>query len=38
VVVYSVVREAPLRAAVGAGLLLIGVPVFYLFKRNSANG
>ncbi len=38
VVVYSVVREAPLRAAVGAGLLLVGVPVFYLFKRNSANG
>jgi len=37
VVVYSVVREAPLRAAVGAGLLLVGVPVFYLFKRNSAN-
>jgi APA family basic amino acid/polyamine antiporter len=37
VVVYSVVREAPLRAAVGAGLLLAGVPVFYLFKRHSAN-
>jgi APA family basic amino acid/polyamine antiporter len=37
IVVYSVVREAPLRAAVGAGLLLVGVPVFYLFKRNSAN-
>ena len=37
VVVYSVVREAPLRAAAGAGLLLIGVPVYYLFKRNSAN-
>ncbi len=37
VVVYSVVREAPLRAAAGAGLLLIGVPVFYLFKRHSAN-
>lgn len=37
VVVYSVVREAPLRAAMGAGLLLTGVPVYYLFKRNSAN-
>jgi APA family basic amino acid/polyamine antiporter len=32
-VVYSVVREAPLRAAAGAGLLLIGVPVYYLFTR-----
>lgn len=37
VVVYSVVREAPMRAAIGAGLLLTGVPVYYLFKRNSAN-
>jgi APA family basic amino acid/polyamine antiporter len=32
-VVYSVVREAPLRAAAGAGLLLLGVPVYYLFTR-----
>lgn len=32
-VVYSVVREAPMRAAAGAGLLLVGVPVFFLFKR-----
>lgn len=32
-VVYSVVREAPLRAAAGAGLLALGVPVYFLFKR-----
>jgi APA family basic amino acid/polyamine antiporter len=31
-VVYSTIREAPLRSAVGAGLLLAGIPVFYLFK------
>lgn len=36
VVVYSVVREAPLRAAAGAGLLAIGIPVFFLFKRFTA--
>ncbi len=35
VVVYSAVREAPLRSAVGAGLLLAGIPVFYLFKASS---
>jgi len=32
-VVYSVVREAPLRAAAGAGLLAIGVPVYFIFTR-----
>jgi APA family basic amino acid/polyamine antiporter len=37
IVVYSVVREAPLRAAAGAGLLLLGVPVYYWFRRSSAN-
>jgi APA family basic amino acid/polyamine antiporter len=32
VVVFSTFREAPLRSAVGSGLLLAGIPVFYLFK------
>jgi APA family basic amino acid/polyamine antiporter len=31
-VVYSSIRESPERSAVGAGLLLAGIPVFYLFK------
>jgi APA family basic amino acid/polyamine antiporter len=31
-VVYSSIRESPKRSAVGAGLLLAGIPVFYLFK------
>ena len=35
-VVYSVVLEAPLRAAAGAGLLALGIPVYFLFKRASA--
>jgi APA family basic amino acid/polyamine antiporter len=34
-VVFSTIRQAPERAAVGAGLLLLGIPVFYLFKRRS---
>ena len=33
VVVFSAVFEAPVRQAVGACLLLLGVPVFYLFKQ-----
>ena len=33
VVVFSTVRAAPLRSAVGAGLLLLGVPVYYWFTR-----
>jgi APA family basic amino acid/polyamine antiporter len=33
IVVFSVVREAPLRSATGAGLLLAGVPVYYYFAR-----
>jgi APA family basic amino acid/polyamine antiporter len=37
VVVFSTVRADPLRQSIGAGLLLLGVPVFYLFKRRSAN-
>jgi APA family basic amino acid/polyamine antiporter len=32
-VVCSVVLEAPLRAAAGAGLLAIGIPIYFLFKR-----
>ena len=35
VVVLSTLREAPARSAVGAGLLLLGVPVYYLFKWRS---
>jgi len=37
-VVYSTVQAAPARSAVGAGLLLIGIPVYYLFKSRSARG
>jgi APA family basic amino acid/polyamine antiporter len=33
VVVASAVYDAPLRQATGAGLLLLGVPVYYFFKR-----
>jgi APA family basic amino acid/polyamine antiporter len=36
-VVWSVVIEAPWRAAAGAGLLLLGIPVFYAFKYFNAN-
>jgi len=32
VVVASTIMQAPLRSAVGAGLLLLGVPVYYWFK------
>jgi len=35
VVVYSVVSTDPWRSAAGVGLLLLGVPVYYLFKRRS---
>lgn len=31
-VVYSSIAVAPVRSAVGAGLLMLGVPVYYLFK------
>jgi APA family basic amino acid/polyamine antiporter len=37
VVVFSSVRADPVRQSIGAGLLLLGVPVYYLFKRRSAN-
>jgi APA family basic amino acid/polyamine antiporter len=36
VVVFSTIRAAPLRSAVGFGLLLAGIPVYALFKRRSA--
>ncbi len=36
VVVFSTVRAAPARSAVGAALLLIGIPVYYFFVRRSA--
>jgi APA family basic amino acid/polyamine antiporter len=32
VVVYSTIQQAPVRSAVGAALLLAGIPVFYVFK------
>ena len=35
VVVFSTLREAPERSLVGAGLLLLGVPVYYFFKSRS---
>jgi APA family basic amino acid/polyamine antiporter len=35
-VVYSVIRTAPERSAIGAGLFALGVPVYYWFKRPSA--
>ncbi len=35
VVVYSVVSTDPWRSAAGAALLLLGVPVYYLFRRQS---
>ena len=37
VVVYSVVSTDPWRSAAGAGLLLIGVPVYYLFRQKSTH-
>jgi basic amino acid/polyamine antiporter, APA family len=36
VVVISTVRVAPLRSAVGAALILAGIPVYYYFKSRSA--
>ena len=35
-VVFSTVRAAPLRSLVGAGLLLVGIPVYYAFARSGA--
>jgi APA family basic amino acid/polyamine antiporter len=34
VVVASAIHESPLRSVAGFGLLLLGVPVFYFFKRS----
>ena len=36
VVVFSTFRAAPTRSAVGAGLLLLGIPVYYFFAGQSA--
>ena len=36
VVVFSAIREAPLRSLIGTGLLAAGIPVYYWFKRASA--
>jgi APA family basic amino acid/polyamine antiporter len=36
VVVYSTIQQAPARSAVGALLLLAGIPVFYTFKYFSS--
>jgi APA family basic amino acid/polyamine antiporter len=33
VVVYSTIQQAPARSAVGAGLMLAGVPVYYWFTK-----
>ena len=33
-VVFSVIRTAPERSAVGAGLIALGIPVFYWFRRS----
>lgn len=35
VVVVSTIIQAPARSAVGAGLMLLGIPVYYFFKRRS---
>ena len=35
VVVFSTIRQSPGRSAVGAALLLAGIPLYYLFKRMS---
>jgi len=34
-VVLSTIREAPLRSAIGAALLLAGVPVYWLFRKRA---
>jgi APA family basic amino acid/polyamine antiporter len=34
-VVFSTILADPVRQAVGAGLLLLGIPVYYLFRRRS---
>lgn len=35
VVVFSTIRTAPVRSMVGAGLLLLGIPVYYAFARST---
>ncbi len=36
VVVFSSIREAPMRSLIGTGLLAAGIPVYYLFKMSAA--
>jgi APA family basic amino acid/polyamine antiporter len=33
---YQIYKEAPVEAHVGLGLIALGIPVYYLFKRASA--
>jgi APA family basic amino acid/polyamine antiporter len=35
IVVFSTIRTAPVRSLVGAGLLLLGIPVYYFFARST---
>jgi APA family basic amino acid/polyamine antiporter len=37
VVVYSTIRTAPLRSAVGGALLVLGIPVFLYFSKRSGS-
>ena len=36
VVVFSTIRQSPGRSAVGAGLLLAGIPIYYMFKKHNS--
>jgi APA family basic amino acid/polyamine antiporter len=36
-VVFSTIRAAPTRSLVGAGLLLLGIPVYYAFARKTSS-
>lgn len=35
--VYNTIREDPLDSAVGAGLILVGLPVYWYFRRHKAD-
>lgn len=34
-IVFSVIRVSPVQSAIGAGLMIAGVPAFYYWKRTS---
>jgi APA family basic amino acid/polyamine antiporter len=36
IVVFSTIRQSPGRSAVGAGLLLAGIPIYYMFKKHNS--